>query len=345
VRSAKVIIDESDQDATMRNLGVASANMMRLRSFNTVENEMAALSSPDLMQVVVERLNLQTRYVAQQFFREVELYSNSPVEMALAGGNPQFGFSFNVSRQNDGKIALSDFHVRTDKLKDVIIGNFGDTLQTPVGALVIYPREEKMDYFKNDIRISWASSMATAKSFCKRLMISLSGKESSVVVISMQDTHPSRSSLIISSLIDVYNEEWINNKNRSSINTADFINDRLVVIEQELAAVEESLKKYKSSNNLTDIKAVAQTYLDESSYYATKAFEVNNQISIAKFIKDYLNEPVNRMALIPSNLGLSSGSIESQIKEYNELVLQRDRLGTGSGENNPMITDLNASIL
>ena len=59
-RSAKVIIDESDQDATMRNLGVASANMMRLRSFNSVENEMVALSSPDLMQVVVERLHLQT---------------------------------------------------------------------------------------------------------------------------------------------------------------------------------------------------------------------------------------------------------------------------------------------
>ena len=38
-RVAKVLIDESDQDATMRNLGVASAGMMRLRSFNSVENE------------------------------------------------------------------------------------------------------------------------------------------------------------------------------------------------------------------------------------------------------------------------------------------------------------------
>ena len=41
-RSAKVLIDESDQDATMRNLGVASAGMMRLRSFNSVENEQNA---------------------------------------------------------------------------------------------------------------------------------------------------------------------------------------------------------------------------------------------------------------------------------------------------------------
>ena len=343
-RSAKVIIDESDQDATMRNLGVASANMMRLRSFNSVENEMVALSSPDLMQVVVERLNLQTRYVEKQLLRDVELYRNTPVEMFLAGSNPQSGFSLTLSPADDGKVALSDFQIRDEKIKDVVVGSFGDTLKTPVGALVILENIQSESEFAHDIRVSWANSMSTAKAYCAKLNISLAGKESSVIVISMNDTYPARSSSIISSLIDVYNEVWIANKNRSAINTTEFINERLVVIEQDLAAVEEALKKYKSSNNLTDIKAVAQNYLEESSHYATRAFEVNNQISIAKFIKDYLNDPANSMSLIPSNLGLTSGSVEAQITEYNEIVLQRDRLLTGSGENNPLIADLNASL-
>ena len=343
-RSAKVIIDESDQDATMRNLGVASANMMRLRSFNSVENEMVALSSPDLMQVVVERLNLQTRYVEKQLLRDVELYTNTPVEMYLAGDNPQGGFSFTVASAGQGKVALSDFQIRDEKIKKQVVGSYGDTLQTPVGALVILENPQSNVEFTNDIRVSWANSMATAKGYCAKLNISLAGKESSVIVISMNDTYPARSSSIISSLIDVYNEVWIANKNRSAINTTEFINERLVVIEQDLAAVEETLKKYKSSNNLTDIKAVAQNYLEESSHYATKAFEVNNQLSIAKFIKDYLNDPANSMSLIPSNLGLTSGSVEAQIKEYNEIVLQRDRLLTSSGENNPLITDLNTSL-
>ena len=343
-RSAKVIIDESDQDATMRNLGVASANMMRLRSFNSVENEMVALSSPDLMQVVVERLNLQTRYVEKQLLRDVELYTNTPVEMYLAGDNPQGGFSFTAASAGQGRVALSDFHIRDEKIKKQVVGSYGDTLQTPVGALVILENPQSNVEFTNDIRVSWANSMATAKGYCAKLNISLAGKESSVIVISMNDTYPARSSSIISSLIDVYNEVWIANKNRSAINTTEFINERLVVIEQDLAAVEETLKKYKSSNNLTDIKAVAQNYLEESSHYATKAFEVNNQLSIAKFIRDYLNDPANSMSLIPSNLGLTSGSVEAQIKEYNEIVLQRDRLLTSSGENNPLITDLNTSL-
>lgn len=342
-RAAKVMIDESNQDATMRNLGVASAGMMRLRSFNSVENEMEAFSSPDLMQVVVERLNLQTRYVEKQLFREVELYQNGPIEMRLAGDNPVSGFSFEVTNAGDGNVTLNMFRIKDEKIKTPVTGHMGDTLQTPVGKIVIYQMESE-NKFEDPIRVSWANSMAVAKGYANKLDLSLSGKESSVIVLSMNDTYPSRAASVISTLIDVYNEVWISNKNRAAINTTEFINERLVIIESDLAAVEDALKNYKASNNLTDIKSAAQSYITESSQYAAKSFEVSNQLSIAEFIKSYLNDPVNSMNLIPSNLGLTSASVETQIKEYNEMVLQRDRLMTGSGDKNPLIADLNNSL-
>lgn len=342
-RSAKVLIDESAQDATMRNLGVASAGMMRLRSFNSVENEIEAFSSPDLMKVVVERLGLEPVYVEKQFLRNVELYKNSPIALVLAGDNPMSGFSFTVKNQGDTALALTDFRIKDEKIKDVIVGKPGEIIETPVGKIILH-RMESENKFEYPIVVSWANSMARAKGYSNKLNISLSGKESSVIVLSMTDAYPSRSSAVLSTLIDVYNEVWINDKNKAAINTTEFINERLVVIEKELGAVEESLKQYKSSNNLTDIKAAAQTYIDESSHYATKSFEVNNQLSIAQYIKSYLNDPVNSMSLIPSNLGLTSSSVETQIKEYNEIVLQRDRLLTSSGENNPLIADLNSSL-
>ena len=342
-RSAKVMIDDSNQDAAMRNLGMASANMMRLRSFNSVENELEAFASPDLMQKVVERLGLQTRYVEKQFLREVELYPNSPVEMRLAGMNPPGGFSFLVSPGKDGQVILSDFRIRKDRIKETVTGNFGDTLTTPVGAVVIYPKSNIED-FKHDIRVTWSSAGSAAKLYASKVNLSLSGKQTSVVVISMNDQYPSRADAVISTLIDVYNEEWISNKNRAAINTAEFINERLLVIQSDLDAVEKTLKEYKESNNLTDINAVAQNYLNQSSLYASKAFEVSNQISVATYIKDYLNDPANADSLIPSNLGLSNADVGTQISEYNELVLQRDKLLAGDTTQNPFLTNLSASM-
>lgn len=342
-RVAKVLIDESNQDATMRNLGVASAGMMRLRSFNSVENEIETFASPDLMQVVVERLGLQTRYVQEQLLRDVELYRNCPFDARFAGENPHSPYSFKVTPAGEEGFVLSEFRLKDEKFREEVPGSYGDTLQTPVGKVVLYPVETDVD-FNHPVKVSWTTGMSAAKAFCRNMHIALSGKESSVLVFSINDTYPSRASSILSTLIDVYNEMWINNKNRAAINTTDFINERLVVIEKELGLVEDALKQYKSKNNLTDIKAVAQSYVTESSEYATKAFEVNNQLSIAQYIKEYLNNPANSLSLIPSNLGLTSASVEAQIKEYNDIVLQRDRLLSGGGENNPMVTDLNAAL-
>lgn len=341
-RSAKLIIDDSSQDAAMRNLGMASANMMR-RTFDGVENELQAFTSPDLMQVVVERLGLQTRYVEKQTLREVELYHNSPVRMQLAGMNPTSSFSFVLTPAGEGMVSLSEFSIHGNGVDEVVTGYYGDTLATPAGQIVMFAKENIAD-FLNPIRVSWTNSAAMAKAYAGKLSISLSGKMSSVAVLSMTDQFPSRADAILSTLIDVYNEDWLSNKNRSAMNTAQFLNERLVVIEQDLTAVETALKEYKEKHNLSDIKASSQNYLSESSLYATKAFEMNNQISVANYIKNYLNDPANANALIPSNLGLNNANVGSQISEYNSLVLQRDRLLVGSSIHNPLVADLTASL-
>ena len=341
-RSAKLIIDDSNQDAAMRNLGMASANMMR-RTFDGVENELQAFTSPDLMQVVVERLGLQTRYVEKQVLRDVELYHNSPVGMQLAGMNPTSGFSFLITPAGEGQVSLSEFSIHGNAVEEVVTGHYGDTLATPAGQIVMYAKENIAD-FVAPIRVSWTNSSAMAKAYAGKLSISLSGKMSSVAVLTMTDQFPSRADAVLSTLIDVYDEEWLSNKNRSAMNTAQFLNERLVVIEQDLTAVETALKEYKEKNNVSDIQASTQKYMSESSLYANKAFEMNNQLSVANYIKDYLTNPENANALIPSNLGLSNANIGNQITEYNTLVLQRDRLLVGSSIHNPMVADLTASL-
>ena len=342
-RTQKVLIDESSQDATMRNLGVASSGMMRVRGMNSTANEIEAITSPDLMQEVVERLSLETRYVEDQFLRNVEMFGNNPLELQLAGNNPQSGFSFKVSNLEDGNVSLSDFKIKKNKYRQTIEARLGDTIQTPAGALILWPTDS-IGNFKHDVRIINYNSMSVAKAYCANLDVTMVGKETTVLAMVLEDHFPSRASAILTTLVDVYNEEWIANKNKSSVKTSEFINDRLVVIEKDLAAIEKALKEYKESNNLTDLKLAAQATLQESSQHSAKAFEVNNKLSVAKFIKEYLDDHSNDGKLIPSNLGLESNSVESQIKSYNDLVIRRDRYMATSSENNPLVSDLDATI-
>ena len=343
-RSAKVIIDEDSQDATLRDIANISGFAGQGSGVN-VNNEVEAFASPDLMKTVVERLGLETSYVEHQFMRDREFYSNSPVELSIIEPIVLSSFSFTIEKGKDeNSFVLKDFTVGPDRLKKVeASGILGDTLSTPVGKIVLSPTIYASGWDK-DITVSWVNSKAKAKRFSGSISAAVSGKQTSVVVLSLNDTYPNRAENILNTLIDVYNDEWVHDKNRSARNTTDFINERLVVIEQELGGIETDLKEYKEENRLTDIQALSESYLNESSEYATKSFEVHNQLSIAQYIRDYLTEPANANALIPANSGLTSTDIESQIAEYNQIVLQRDKLITSSSERNPLIADMNAAM-
>ena len=50
---------------------------------------------------------------------------------------------------------------------------------------------------------------------------------------------------MINTLISVYNTDAINDKNQIVMNTSNFINDRLIVIEKELGDVDSDIESYK----------------------------------------------------------------------------------------------------
>lgn len=342
-RVEKIIVEESYENKFAKELsnisGGVAGNMGRTR----VDNEIEAISSPDLMKKVVERLGLELNYTSKQFLRTRDLYTNSPFTVRLVGNNDLSSFAFDALRSGED-FTLKNFTIRGEKLRaPAVKGAFGDTLSTPVGSMVLV-KTTHFGNWRNGINVSYANSMARAKSYCNRLNLGIPSKTASVISIALTDFHTSRSERILSSLLDVYNEEWVNNLNRSARNTTDFINDRLVVIERELGGIETNLRDYKEANRITDIKSAASEYLGQSSDYSSQSFAVQNQLSMAHYIKQYLNDPSHMRGLIPANSGIANSNVEGQISEYNKLYLQREQMVAASSETNPMVRDLDNSM-
>ena len=149
---------------------------------------------------------------------------------------------------------------------------------------------------------------------------------------------------MLNMLIAVYNEEAVNDKNQVAINTADFINERLIIIESELGGVESDLEAFKRENQIVDISSEAGMYMSESQKYSTDAMELETQLRLANYIKEYLTDPTKETGLIPSNTGISDMNIESQINLYNTAKLKRDRLIDDSSDSNPVVEELNNSL-
>lgn len=73
------------------------------------------------------------------------------------------------------------------------------------------------------------------QSYLNRLQVNLADKNADVISLSIKDVSTQRAQDILNTLIAVYNENWVRDKNQIANSTSVFINDRLRVIEGELA--------------------------------------------------------------------------------------------------------------
>lgn len=198
-------------------------------------------------------------------------------------------------------------------------------LDTPIRVRKL-PVEAMVNYYKNGLGIQQEE------------------EESSILTLALKDNSPTRAEDVLNTLITVYNEEAIKEKNQVAVNTANFISDRLIIIERELGNVESDLESFKQQNQIVDISSSAGMYMNESQKYSSNALELETQIRLAGFIKSYLTDPSKETDLIPSNTGISDMNIENQISLYNAAKLKRDRLIDDSSVNNPVVKELNNSL-
>ena len=343
-QSTEKIIIEDDQSAAM--LSDLSATMRRRTYYGqNVANEIYAFKSSDLMTKAVERLGLETNYSDLMFLRERELYNKTPFVMTILGDdNKASSFSFIVKKMGNNSFILDNFTVGGVEMETKpVAGSFGDSLVTPVGSL----RLTESPYFYtwgDDIRVSWATARNRAVRYAGRMGVAASKDESSVVTLSLTDYSPERARNVLATVLDIYNEQWVENKNRAAANTSEFIAERLVILQKELGDIDNDIKEYKQQNQITDVGAVSGQYLSQSSSYSEKAFANSNQLAISQMIRDRLNDPTQSRSLLPSNSGLTNATIESQISAYNSTLMKRDKYLNESSEANPMVADLNANL-
>lgn len=310
-----------------------------------VNNEIEAMASPILMAEVVRRLNLDVEYRVKNWLRERDLYRQSPVEVVFPEKIAGREIFFRVSILSDTVVSLHDFRANGKGIDvKAVEVHLADTVETPVGNVVIFPTSRFADNFDKVIEVTRMDVMLVAENYLKRLAVTLAAKQTTIIRLNFTDCSVHRADDVLNTLIDVYNDDWIKYMNESAINTSKFIAERLELIEKELGIVDTDIEQFKSENKLMDIQVEAALASQEASEYSGKAFELDNQLAIAKYIKEYLEDRSKTLALLPGNSGLNNQNIESRIGEYNVMLLQRERLIANSSDKNPLIGDMDNSL-
>lgn len=338
-RSATVIIKDPSNKTT-------TAGLDRYDNFINkvnVANEILQFRSKKLMREVVKRVHADVSYQVKDGLRYNELYTKSPVTVSFFDVLPNREVSFTVTPKDKEHVVLSHFNGEEEN-KPLTV-SIHDTIPLAEGRVVVTPTHfYSQSWMGQPIEVRKMALDAVAASYQGALGIRQEEDESSILKLSLKDNSPVRAEDMLNMLITVYNEEAIKDKNQVAVNTADFINERLIIIGRELGDVESDLESFKRENRMVSVSSSASMYMSESQKYNADALELETQLRLARYIKDYLTDPNKEVDLIPSNTGISDMNIESSINQYNTLKLRRDKLTDDSSDRNPVVEELNNSL-
>ena len=310
-----------------------------------IQNEITTLKSADLMEEVVRRLDLDMNYYIPGRFHDVVAYgSNLPVRVEMPGFAENGSALFRVEVDGAGKVSVSDVKSGDLKSEERVQGAMNDTIMTAVGPMVVVAAEGYKPGEAVELEVVKAPVSATAGGYGSRMVIAMSGDKSSVINLTVTDQSTQRSQALLNTLIGVYNEYWVRDKNQIAVSTSNFINERLGVIESELGNVDSDISSYKSANLIPDVSAASSMYMSQNQQISQQIMDLKNQLKQTLYIKSYLGAASDNEKMLPMNSGVANVDIQSQITDYNNLVLQRNSLLAKSSDKNPLVVQLNEQM-
>ncbi len=330
----------SDVASMFADLGLTQANA-------NVNNELFAMRMPSVVREVVRRLELDMDYRINGFLHKETLYGKElPVKVALPEMEDSESVSFTIRLLPGGKVELDDFKSSERDLKDeTVSGTLNDTLQTPLGKIVPKPTPF---YSATDvyplIYLSRTNIYDCVDNFTENLEAELSSEDATVIELSYKDVSMTRAEDAINTLITVYNEEWMKDKNLVTVSTSRFISERLEALESELGEVDTDISTFKSKNLLPDAEKASMLFMEQAQENNNRLIAISTQATIAKYIRDHLTGSKQHNQLLPANTGLENTDIEGLIAEYNAMQLRRNNLIANSSDQNPLIADLDQSL-
>lgn len=351
--SASLLIKDKENGNSFADLsGFEDLGLIGLGSERSLQNEIEILKSRSLMKSVVRELKLNTQYFVENFPSNIEQYPNFPVTVSIESdsrSNENISSSFELLLISKDKFEYIDFSknsIGDKRFGEVFKADLGNEDMSDIHEITIALNENfdnKLIGKKIIIQIN--SIEATANNYIERLVIEpIDERFSNVLTLSMSETVIEKGKAIINNLILQYNADGIKDKNEISQSTTDFLDLRIGLISAELAAIEGTAEQFKSKNQMIDSDAGTNIFLETSSANESQMVTANTQVQLVDYMLEEL-EKGNDFDLLPGNIGLSNSSIIDMVSEFNDLVLQRNRVLKSSSVRNPIIVGIDSQLV
>lgn len=308
------------------------------------EAELLILKSRNNLVKVVESLNLSYSYYSVGKFRDRVEYGNNPIiarldSVSLYNLKAPIVIDYTFE---DGKYR---FKLETKVVDDIERKEF-ETDKLPIkvelsqGSLTLQASPTAIE-IEEAKKIIIEAPYVVATRMSNNLDIAFAKNSNIIVNINYSTPSQNQGIDVINSLIKIYNQDIWMEKNRSAMQTEQFIVERLALVEAELNEAERDVEEYRRANGVTDINSETSMALSRSAEADRKLADLDVR---QRIINDVERIVASQDDYSPLPQVIDDNALNANITAYNKKIAQRSALLEGGTENNPIVKSLQEDI-
>ncbi|GAB4164949.1 MAG: tyrosine-protein kinase [Winogradskyella sp.] len=336
------ILDESE------GLELPTSAFVFKRTNINLENEIEIITSYLIMDRVVRELNLNTSFYEEGTIQTSQIASLPfDFEQIIKPDSIESPLSYKIELNDKG------FQITNLNTEKVFEFDKYSTIQIQHNLPFNVALDDKtsLDKLRDKVFIvNFNPIKSTALGLKSKIKVEAIGEASDLLKLSIKGESMELSEKILNALMDIFNRDGINDRQLVSKRTLDFIDERFVFLAEELDSIEIDQEIFKEKNNIVDIATDAELGLQQRSESEGEQFKLENQLTLSRLLAEALKGN-SESDLLPANIGIENGGINTLISEYNLTVINRDKLENSAGQNNPavqsaqsQVSDLKANI-
>ncbi len=325
-----------------KGLELPSSAFVFNRSNINLENEIEILKSYRIIEQAVKDLDLTMAFFEEGNVLTTEI-DRFPFKLAKTINNDSIDSHIQyriVVKENQFEIYKGNSENPT------VIANFNSynvTHNLPF-ELQFQSKSVSKSYVGKTYLLRFIPVSAATRKLKGALNVSMLGKGSDLLKLSHSSQSKKRSENTLNTVIEVFNQDGINDRQEVSKRTIDFIDERFKSLALELDSIEVDIKDFKKSNDFINIESDAELNISQRTESEGQVFDIENQLMISDILEETIDGDRVNSDLLPTNIGIGDTNINSLVSQYNDLVFERNKLGVSGGENNPTVKILDEKI-
>lgn len=334
----------SQDNSNQRNaftMGQSADPMVALKNYID-ETELEVLKSRNNVIKIVDSLGLAYSYFAEGTLRNQPLYENNAIIASLDSlslrtlKTPIRLTVSNADTEGQYNIKATTSFNEVEESKSFDNCTLPFEIELSHGTVTLSKSPVVADLVGTEI-IVINNPRTIAAQISGSMNIEFAKNSDKIIRISVRTNVKKRGIDIIDALLDFYNRDIIEDKNRSAIQTEAFILDRLVMISGELRDVENRLQAYRQAHNITNLDVQSSININRQSDYEQELAENAAELNIIEEIERIVSSS-DTYETLPA--AVSNTTISQIIEGYNRKVSQLNRTLEGSTPDNPLVRSM-----